>query len=123
MFIFKQSSFPWVVVLPSGNTSAHVGGGAVASSVPGHGAAGCGGRHRSAPIGGAANGTPRNAHEAPLSAPWTAPLTVVTKQEAPWTCTDCDDQSGEPATNAKTTTEILDRDCMTSSGRIDDEQP
>src|SRR5882757_11401059 len=50
----------------------------VASRTPGQLAAGCGGRHRSAPTGGAAYGMPRNSSAAPLARPRTAPLAVPT---------------------------------------------
>jgi hypothetical protein len=89
MFSFRQSSLPWVVVLPAGKMLAHAVGFVVALRTAGaHAAAGWGGLQRNGPIGGAANGMPRNAHEAPKSTPWTTPLAVATRQE-----TAC----GEPA--------------------------
>jgi hypothetical protein len=67
MFSFKQSSEP------DGDpvkTFGQLGGGAVAGSTDGnHGTAICGGFQRRAPTGGAANGTPMNVQDAPLSVP------------------------------------------------------
>ena len=54
----------------------------VAFSVSGaQGAAGCGRCHRRLPVGGAANGMPRKAHDAPRSTPCTSPLAVVAKHD------------------------------------------
>jgi hypothetical protein len=44
-----------------------------ATRTPSHGTAGCGGRQRSAPSGGAAKGMPRNRREPPSISPWTSP--------------------------------------------------
>src|SRR5579863_5750232 len=52
--------------------------GLVASLVPCHGAAGCGGRQRSAPTGGAAYGMPRNSLARPVRNPLTRPSRVPT---------------------------------------------
>src|SRR5215211_8879003 len=77
MIIRRQSSLPSVVALPGGLTSEQFDGGTVAFSVAGvQGVAGCGGRQRSGPTGGDAKGTPRNAHEVPLSRPCTSPFAV-----------------------------------------------
>ena len=63
-FSFRQSSLPIVVVLPAGLTLDRQGGAAIAFNVAGaQAAAGCGGFQRRSPIGGAANGMPRKAHE------------------------------------------------------------
>ena len=59
-------------------------GGTVGPSTPDHGAGGCGGRQRSVLVGGAANGMPRNSHDAPGSRPWTSPPLVATRQAVPW---------------------------------------
>src|SRR6185436_7346206 len=44
-----------------------------ATRTPSHGTAGCGGRQRSAPSGGAAKGILRNRREPPSISPWTSP--------------------------------------------------
>src|SRR5262245_31505229 len=79
MFNFRQSSEP------DGAPEfrfGQLGGGVVAGSTEGdHGAAACGGLQRRAPIGGAANGTPRKLQDAPLSIPCRSPPTVVTRHE------------------------------------------
>src|SRR5580765_7219988 len=81
MFNFRQSSLP--IVAPARLNEGQFGGAAIAFSIAGaHGAAGCGGFQRRSPTGGAANGMPRKAHDAPLSTPCTSPLVVVTRQDA-----------------------------------------
>jgi hypothetical protein len=80
MFSFRQSSDP------DGdpeNVVGQLGGGVVAARTSGDQIeALCGGFQRRPPTGDAANGTPRNEHEAPLSIPCTSPPTVVTRQGA-----------------------------------------
>src|SRR5829696_7902560 len=72
--------------LPEGSpvatlSCAHDGGAVVAFSVSGpQAAAGCGRCHRRLPVGGAANGMPKKAHDAPRSMPCTPPLTVAAEQ-------------------------------------------
>ena len=80
-FSFRQSSEPDGDPLKTGGTTGRRCRGREHRRRPR--AAGCGGVQRSAPIGGAANGTPRNAHDAPLSVPCTSPPTVVTRHDGP----------------------------------------
>src|SRR5690348_5254107 len=56
---------------------------AVAGTTPDHGAAGRGGRQRSAPVGGAAYRMPRKLSTPSARAPRTAPLSVRTTSESP----------------------------------------
>src|SRR2546423_6543044 len=83
MFSFRQFSLPAVVVLPGGLTMAQGPGATVVFKVTAHGAAGCGGFHPKVPVGRAANGMPRKAHDPPFSTPCTAPLPVAVKKDAP----------------------------------------
>jgi hypothetical protein len=82
MFNFRQSSLP--VGKPVAELScAQESGMVVKFSVAGAQAdAGWGGFHRRLPVGAAAKGTPRNAHELPRSAPWAPPTLVAAKQDA-----------------------------------------
>src|SRR5215472_3646682 len=71
----RQSSdvLPW----PNGVAGCgQCGANCVASRTPDQLAAGCGGRQRSAPTGGAAYGIPRNSSTAPFATPRTGPLAV-----------------------------------------------
>jgi len=55
----------------------HDGPKAVASRTPSHGATGCGGRHRSGPTGGAANGMLRKTATSPSTSPRSRPAVVA----------------------------------------------
>jgi hypothetical protein len=79
MFIFKQSSLPTSTPAGSCTEEQLAGGVTVLSST--HGETGCGGFHRSGPIGGAAYGMPRKPQDAPRSTPWTFPSSVVTRHD------------------------------------------
>jgi hypothetical protein len=81
MFSFRQFSLPAVTLLPGGLTTGQGPGETLAFKVVAHGAAGCGGFQRKLPVGAAANGIPRKAHDEPLSTPCTAPLLVATRQD------------------------------------------
>ena len=82
MFNRRQSSLPWIVAVPGGLIEGHGLAARVASSVDGfQGAAGCGGFHRSALTGGAANGMPRKTHTAPCSRPRTVPAAVPARHD------------------------------------------
>src|SRR6202044_291398 len=74
---FRKRQFSDVLACPKGDAGCgQCGANLVASRTPDQLAAGCGGRHRSAPTGGAAYGMPRNSSTAPLATPRTAPLAV-----------------------------------------------
>lgn len=72
----RQSSEP--VTFPSSSSWGQTGPNSTADLTPLHAAVGAGGRKRSAPVGGAANGRPRQAVLAPLATPDTAPVSVIT---------------------------------------------
>src|SRR5262249_9154199 len=78
MLSVRQSSFhaslPPIVSSPCG----HAGPNAVASRTFGQVGVGCGGFQRSAPIGGAAYGIPRNTASVPSRVPRTQPPVVIT---------------------------------------------
>ena len=81
-FRYRQSSD--VLAWPNGETDwAQCGANWVASRTPLQRAAGCGGRQRSEPTGGAAYGIPRNSSAAPVDMPRTAPPAVATTGPAP----------------------------------------
>src|SRR5712692_10111610 len=76
---FRNRQSSDVLAWPKGDGSCgQCGANWVASRMPGQLAAGCGGRQRSAPTGGAAYGMPRNSSTAPFARPRTAPLAVPT---------------------------------------------
>src|SRR3984957_7876336 len=76
---FRKRQFSDVLACPKGDAGCgQCGANLVASRTPDQLAVGCGGRHRSAPTGGAAYGMPRNSSTAPLATPRTAPLAVPT---------------------------------------------
>jgi hypothetical protein len=77
MFNLRQSSVVPGRSPPAGDTWGHGAGGVVAL-ISAQGAAGWGGFQRLLSAVEAANGTPRKAHDAPRSLPWTSPLTVCT---------------------------------------------
>src|SRR5580658_11388672 len=73
----RNRQFSDVLASPKGPASCgQCGANCVAARTPDQLAAGCGGRQRSAPTGGAAYGMPRNSSTAPLARPRTAPLAV-----------------------------------------------
>src|SRR6266567_3236496 len=86
----RQSSAVLVLVtpVPTLPVCAHTLPKVVVSLMPVHGAAGRGGRQRSAPTGGAAYGMPRNSRASAVKKPCTAPLSVRTTRgaEPVWEC-------------------------------------
>src|SRR5580693_561976 len=74
---FRKRQSSDVLACPKGDAGCgQCGANLVASRTPAQLAAGCGGRHRSAPTGGAAYGMPRNSSTVPLATPRTGPLAV-----------------------------------------------
>src|SRR6266567_3125722 len=82
----RQSSAVLVLVtpVPTLPVCAHTLPKVVVSLMPVHGAAGRGGRQRSAPTGGAAYGMPRNSSPAATAWPRTAPSAVATTGRVAW---------------------------------------
>src|SRR5215470_8951703 len=86
----RQSSAVLVLItpVPTLPVCAHTLPKVVTSLMPVQGAAGCGGRQRSAPTGGAAYCVPRNSRASAVKKPRTAPLSVCTTRgaEPVWEC-------------------------------------
>src|ERR1039458_7816099 len=81
-FRYRQSSD--AAATPNGEGGCgQCGANCVAPRTPGQGAAGCGGRQRSGPTGGAAYGMPRNSSVVPMVSPPTAPSAVATTGPGP----------------------------------------
>src|ERR1700722_18738251 len=76
-FRYRQFSEVLATPNPEGGCG-QCGANAVAARIPVQGAAGCGGRQRSGPTGGAAYGMPRNASVRPAIVPRRVPPVVVT---------------------------------------------
>src|SRR6202034_1898796 len=76
-FRYRQFSDVLATPNPEGGCG-QCGANAVASRIPVQGAAGCGGRQRSGPTGGAAYGMPRNSSVRPAIMPRRVPPAVVT---------------------------------------------
>ena len=112
---FQAVLVPSVVVVPGGLIwTGHAA--TVAFNVAGaQAAAGCGGFQRRSPIGGAANGMPRNAQDAPRSVPWTSPLLVVTRQDTACELISGDEVMTAPDPNAIERATAPKRRVMTAS--------
>src|SRR5262249_49096844 len=80
---YRQSSLLAPVGGTDGAPCVQVGPGLVASRTPVHAAARCGGFHRSAPTGGAANGMPWNDRRGARRLPRTSPPPVRTRTGPP----------------------------------------
>jgi hypothetical protein len=105
MFSFRHSSNPVGNPVVAFTCAQFEGPVFAWSTVGAHGSGGAGRFHRRPPVGGAANGTPRKAHEAPLSRPWISPLAVITRHDGPSVRTARDEAA--PATTTETTTAVL----------------
>ena len=85
-FRYRQSSDVLVTPKAEGGCG-QCGAKLVAARTPVHGAAGCGGRQRSAPTGGAAYGMPRYSSVAPAVMPCTQPSAVSARGASPASAT------------------------------------
>src|SRR5215470_9289156 len=77
-YTFRNRQSSDVLACPNGDADCgQCGANEVAGRIPDQCAAGCGGAQRSAPVGGAAYGMPRNSSAAPAALPRTGPVPVT----------------------------------------------